>query len=142
LAIIALDTNILAYAEGVRKVDGDDAKMALARALITELEISDHEMCIPAQVLAELHHVLRRKARLEPKDASARVNRYAESNRVAPTDQQLIDAAFVLANEHGLQTYDAIILAAAAQEGCSILYSEDMQHGFEWNGAMVINPFR
>ena len=57
------------------------------------------------------------------------------------TDEAVLAEAFALAERHGLQTYDAIILAAAAQGGCDILYSEDMQHGFEWNGVMVVNPF-
>ena len=58
-----------------------------------------------------------------------------------PTDAAVMTEAFNLAEKHGLQTYDAIILAAAAKGGCDMLYSEDMQHGFEWNGVLVVNPF-
>ena len=35
----------------------------------------------------------------------------------------------------------APMLAAAAQSGCRILLSEDMQHGFTWRGMTIRNPF-
>lgn len=38
--------------------------------------------------------------------------------------------------------WDALILAAAELEGCDILLSEDFQHGREFDGIRVINPFR
>ena len=42
---------------------------------------------------------------------------------------------------HSLSNWDATILAAAAQLHCSILYSEDLPHGHEFEGIRVINPF-
>ncbi len=141
MAAIALDTNILAYCEGVRRVAADDTKMETARTLILDLEASDNEICIPAQVLAELHHVLRRKMRLEPEKAGLRAIFYADQNLVIATDSLVLEEAFEIVSMHDLQTYDAIILAAAAQAGCDTLYSEDMQHGFVWRGVEVVNPF-
>jgi predicted nucleic acid-binding protein len=39
--------------------------------------------------------------------------------------------------------WDCLILAAALQSGCDILYSEDMQDGQVFEGRLtVINPFR
>jgi len=35
---------------------------------------------------------------------------------------------------------DAIILAAAADSGCRLLLSEDLQDGFSWRGVTVTNP--
>ncbi|HZC22176.1 MAG TPA: VapC toxin family PIN domain ribonuclease, partial [Candidatus Binatia bacterium] len=37
--------------------------------------------------------------------------------------------------------WDAIILSAAAEAGCRLLLSEDLQAGFTWNGVTVANPF-
>ncbi len=73
--------------------------------------------------------------------AAATVQDYLESAVLVPTDAAVLEAGFALAARHNLQTFDAIILAAAARGGCGILYSEDMQDGFEWNGVRVINPF-
>ena len=136
----AFDTNILAYAAGLRQVDADDAKIAQTGLLIEPLLV-EGELVIPAQVQAELHYLLRRKAGLSPSAAATKVARYSTGATTIPTDDAVLAEAFELAKRHGLQTYDAIILAAAAQGGCDILYSEDMQHGFEWNGVMVVNPF-
>jgi predicted nucleic acid-binding protein len=33
------------------------------------------------------------------------------------------------------------MLAVAAQAGCRVLLSEDMQHGFTWRGATIRDPF-
>ena len=42
---------------------------------------------------------------------------------------------------HNLAIWDAIILAAAAEAGCRMLLSEDMQDGFTWGGVTIVNPF-
>jgi predicted nucleic acid-binding protein len=137
----AFDTNILAYAAGLRQVEADEAKI-VSTGLLIEPMLAEGDVVLPAQVLAELHNLLRKKARFSPGDAAAKVAIYAEVATTIPTDPSVLEEAFQLAEKHGLQTYDAIILAAAAQGGCDILYSEDMQHLFEWNGVMVVNPFR
>ena len=136
----AFDTNILAYAEGMRLVDADEAKILTAGLLIGPI-LAEGALVLPAQVQAELHHLLRRKAGYSPAMAAEIIGEYAAFATTVPTDEAVLAEAFELAERHGLQTYDAIILAAAAQGGCEILYSEDMQHGFEWNGVMVVNPF-
>ncbi len=136
----AFDTNILAYASGLRQVEADDAKIAQASLLIAPL-LANGELVLAAQVHAELHNLLRKKGGLSSKMAAEIVEEFAEAAITVPTDGSVLDEAFDLASKHGLQTYDAIILAAAAQAGCDILYSEDMQHGFEWNGVLVLNPF-
>ncbi len=136
----AIDTNILAYAAGLRLVDADEAKIVSASLLVAPI-LAEGDLVIPAQVQAELHNLLRKKAGFSSALAAEMVAEYADAATTIPTDAFVLDEAFELAEKHGLQTYDAIILAAAAQYGCEILYSEDMQHGFEWKGVTVINPF-
>jgi len=141
LAVIAVDTNVLAYAEGVRRADSDNPKLGLARRLIEDLIAGDDQLCLPAQVLAELHYVLRRKARLTPTEAGARLMRYLAEADVIATDRAVMARSVMLAERHDLQTYDAVILSAAASAECDILFSEDMQDGFEWESVRVVNPF-
>jgi predicted nucleic acid-binding protein len=140
LAGVALDTNVLAYAAGLREVDVDDSKVDLAEALIAVLQ-AEGAITFPAQVLVELHFLLVRKGRRSRAEASAIVSEYVNGNHVVPTSAAVISDAFELSAAHGLQTFDAVILSAAAQAGCDVLYSEDMQDGFEWKGARVVNPF-
>jgi predicted nucleic acid-binding protein len=43
---------------------------------------------------------------------------------------------------HGLSYWDAAIVAAARTSGCRELLSEDMSHGREVEGVLIVNPFR
>jgi predicted nucleic acid-binding protein len=52
------------------------------------------------------------------------------------------EAALGLAERHGFQVYDALIVAAALEAGCGTLFSEDMQDGRVVEGRLTIrNPF-
>ena len=92
-------------------------------------------------MLAELRHVLCKRLRLSGDAANARVTLIRDVSSIHPTNAGLLEIAFGLAASHNLQTYDAIILAAAAESDCDTLYSEDMQHGFVWRGVEIVNPF-
>jgi predicted nucleic acid-binding protein len=41
----------------------------------------------------------------------------------------------------GLSECDAVVLSAAANAGCRLLRSEDLQEGFTWEGVTATNPF-
>ena len=41
----------------------------------------------------------------------------------------------------GISYWDTAILTAARQLGCHIAYSEDLNHGQDYNGVRVENPF-
>ena len=49
--------------------------------------------------------------------------------------------AVKLAREHALSFYDALIVSAAADAGCGVLLSEDMQHGRKLGAVSIQNPF-
>jgi predicted nucleic acid-binding protein len=137
---VSIDTNIFANAAGVRRVSADAAKVELAKAFIINIAV-DREIAVAAQVFADLHFVLIRRGGVSGDEAARRIAKYHDLCFCIPTTSELLSIAFSLASRHNLQTYDAIILAAAAEAGCDILYSEDMQHGFVWRGVEVINPF-
>jgi len=50
--------------------------------------------------------------------------------------------ALKLAERDRLSWYDALIVAAAIQGGCKVLYSEDLQHGRCFGDLVVQDPFR
>ena len=37
--------------------------------------------------------------------------------------------------------YDSLIVAAAIEAKCDVLYTEDLQHGQRFGGLTVVNPF-
>lgn len=140
MPVCAFDTNILAYAAGVVQSPADRRKVGIADALLTEALLNE-VVVLPVQVCLELHNLLVRKARWGRDSAAAQVREYMDGLEIVASDPALLAVAFDLADRHQFQTYDAAILAAAAQAGCDTLYSEDMQNGFEWNGVRIVDPF-
>ena len=132
---IALDTNVLAYAEGVN----DAARQARALDVIARLARAD--VLVPVQVLGELFHVLVRKAGRDAAAARTAVLGWRDAFDLIDTSPAILLAAMDLAADHRLATWDAIIVAATAASGCRLLLSEDLQDGFTWGGVSVTNPF-
>jgi len=131
----ALDTNILAYAEGV----GDEVRCATALQLIEK--VPGDRILLPAQTLGELSRVLTGKAKRSPEATRDAVLGWADSFEVADSTWPAFQAAFDLTVDHGLPIWDALILAVAAENRCRLLLSEDFQNGFTWRGVTVVNPF-
>ena len=136
---LALDTNVLVYAEGLNLTPADRRKQALAVQLLEAAP--EGAIVIPRQSLAEFHRVLVRTGRLSPAAASARVRLWARDADLIDTDEGVFDAALELAGDHGMQIFDALILAAAAEARCDLLLSEDLPDGFAWRGVTVSDPF-
>ena len=132
---IALDTNVLAYAEGVNSAVMRDRALALIRRLPPGAVI------LPAQTLGELFHVLVRKAKWRPSRARAAVLSWRDAYAIVETSAAVIVNATDLASDHGLTIWDSVVLAASAEAECRLLLSEDLQEGFTWRGVTVTNPF-
>ena len=67
---------------------------------------------------------------------------FGEALGGAGSDARTIAAAADLVVDHRLQFWDALIVTAAAEAGCSLLLSEDMQHGFVVRGITIVDPLR
>jgi len=139
---VAVDTNVLIYAENISLNPGNLPKAIRARALLDALaEDVAIQVVIPLQVLAEFYHVLRRKAGRSGDEARFAVLRFREAYSLVPTTEAVVAAALDLAAEHQFTIFDAIIVNAAADAGCHALISEDMQHGSVWRGVRIVAPF-
>lgn len=126
------DTNVLIYAFG-----DDDSKRARAEQTLAVGGV------VSVQVVNEFASVLRKKRRHEwsrIEAALAVVERWFQSIR--PLTLETHHAALALARDHGIEIYDALILASALEAGCDTLYSEDFQHGRKVDGLIIIDPFR
>jgi predicted nucleic acid-binding protein len=132
--IFAVDTTILAYAEGV-----DDAHRR-DRARQSIQLIARQTKVIPVQVLGELFLVLMRKKLLSPFDGRVAVLRWRAACQVPETSAETLASAMDLVVAHRLQFWDAVIISAAAEARADYLLSEDMQHGFSWRGLTILNP--
>src|SRR5271165_968604 len=132
---VALDTNILVYAEGVNGMAKKRAALDLLQAL------PQGAVLLPVQTLGELFHVLVRKAGHSPANARKAILSWQDSFPVAETSASVMIAAADLAIDHQLSIWDAVILSTAADRGCRLLLSDELQDGFTWSGITVANPF-
>lgn len=132
---VALDTNILAYAEGL----GDEPRCSMALRLVEQLPGA--QVVLPAQALRELARVLAAKARRPAAQVREAVPGWADSFEVADLTWQACQSALDLTVDHQLPMWDALILSVAAESRCSLLLSEDLSNGFTWRGVPVVNPF-
>jgi predicted nucleic acid-binding protein len=132
---IAFDTNVLVYAEGV------DDEVRRVRALELLERAPRRAVVLPLQVLGELFSVLVRKAKYTKPEARRVVLNWHNAVQTIGTSARAFAAALELAADHGFTIWDAMVLSAAAEGGCDLVLSEDMQDGFTWCGVVIANPF-
>lgn len=126
-----LDTNVLLYLHS-----SDAVKAVRAEELIRLGGL------ISVQVLNELTHVLRRKLRYSWSELNHVLDVTERLLQVEPLTLDVHRQGRALATRYSLSVYDAMIVAAALQADCDVLYSEDMQHGLQLGPDLrIINPF-
>ncbi len=129
------DTNILVYSQDSR----DAAKRVVAQRLI-EQAIADECLVVSTQVLLEFYAVAVRKKLLAPAGALEMVKAWAEHEVVQGTSERLV-RALELQQSSQLSVWDALIVQAALDVGCTAIYTEDLQHGMQFGELAVVNPF-
>jgi len=127
-----VDTNVVAYALD----DAEPGKQQVAR---TALGTSPRPRTSP-QVLRELYVVACSKLGLSSEDARSAVL------ALVPTVGMVEDAALVVravaaAQRWQISLWDALVVEAARRAGATTLLSEDFQHGMDFDGVVVENPF-
>jgi predicted nucleic acid-binding protein len=133
-----LDTNIFVYL-----FDRDAPKKADRAARLVRRAIETQEGIVSYQVVQEFFSVaLRRFA--QPMSV-AEADQYLETTfrplLAVHSSDALYSQALHLAAEQSLSWYDALILASAVEGRCTVLYSEDFQHGRRFSRLRVENPF-
>jgi predicted nucleic acid-binding protein len=97
---------------------------------------------VSVQVLNEFANVAHNKLRYGWADIEFALGKFRLSlGAVRPLTIETHEAALELARDNRLSFYDALIVAAAIEAGCDVLYSEDMQHGRTIGGLTIQNPF-
>jgi len=129
------DTNVLIYADDKAAV----AKQRQALELLAEHRRARTGV-VSMQVLQEYFVTVTRKLRVDPAIARRKVELLAEFDVAAPEVSDIL-AAIDLHRLHGFSFWDALVVRAAKQAGCGVLYSEDMQGTREIEGVRIVNPF-
>ncbi len=130
------DTNVLVYADD----KAAPAKQKRAIELVAEHRRSRTGV-VSMQILQEYFVTVTRKLHVDPGIARRKIELLAEFDVAAPELADIL-AAIDLHRLHGFSFWDALVLRAAKQAGCSVLFSEDMQEVREVDGVRIENPFR
>ena len=132
---VALDTNILAYAEGLN----DTKRQAAAIQLVAQL--APESTFLPVQALGELFAVLVKRGRRSRDDARQAILHWGDTFPLIESSSDVVLRAMDLAADHQMFVWHAFMLSSAAEAKCRLLLSEDLQEGFTWGGVTVTNPF-
>jgi len=133
--LVAVDTNVLAYAEGTNGSARKASALELMEALPQDATL------LPVQALGELFCLLVRKAGRTRSMARDAVLGWGDTYPLIETSPDIVLAAMELTVRHQFGWWDAVIVSAAASARCRLLLSEDLQDGFTWSGVTVTNPF-
>jgi predicted nucleic acid-binding protein len=134
---VFLDTNVVVYAFDAC----DRTKQERAWAVLDELR-STGRVALSTQVLQEFYVTVVRKLErpLEAEDAERAVAQLARMH-VHQIDTETVLAAVALCRREHISLWDALIVQAATESGCTRLLSEDLQHGRQFGPVRVENPF-
>jgi len=130
---VFVDTNVWVYAH--LRVAGDkrhDRALALVQR--------SPGMVISPQVVAEYYSVMLKNGR---DDAWIQANLKAmfARTRLQPASADVVATALELRNRYAFSFWDCQIVSAAIQAQCTVLWTEDLQHGQVVAGALrVVNP--
>jgi predicted nucleic acid-binding protein len=132
-----LDTNILLYS--ISRDPRETAKRAIAEDL---LDATDNALSV--QVLQEFYVQATRTTRVDAlsHEIAAGLVRTWLRFKVQELTLPVMLGAMEIKAAHGLSYWDSAIISAARAIGCRELLSEDMAHGREIEGVLIVNPFR
>ena len=138
--MIAIDTNVLVYS-----VDhGNPVKQARARTVIHSVLACGESTVLPWQVAVEFLAKLRKweaAGKLSADEVARRFNEFLTAWVVAIPTVKIFPLAMQLYGRYSLSHWDSLLIAACQDAGVTRLYSEDMQHGADYDGVKIINPF-
>jgi predicted nucleic acid-binding protein len=134
--MVFFDTNIFIY--GVSAAEADRQRHETSLQLIAEKEFG-----LSVQVVQEFMDVTLRKQMLLrlTLDEIADMIHFMAKYPLVDTTLLLARRAFDIKTRFQLRYWDAAIIAAAQDLGCDTLYTEDLNHGQDYDGVRALNPF-
>jgi predicted nucleic acid-binding protein len=136
----AIDTNIFAYLFD----SSAPAKKALAQKLLEGLILRPHETVMLWQVASEFLACLRkveRKGLLGPEQLKVSFREVLQLFPLKFPSLGGLERALALYELYSLSHWDSLLIAACQESGVTRLYTEDMQHGANYSGVNIFNPF-
>jgi predicted nucleic acid-binding protein len=130
-----LDTNILVYsidnAAGIRRTQ---AREIVRRAVRLDCRLT-------LQAMSEFYAVVTRKHGVAPALVAMQVRDWLSAFPSIAASEMAVRAALVAAVERRTAYWDALLIATAAEAGCTAILTEDMADGTVVDGVRIIHPF-
>lgn len=130
-----VDTNILVYAADESAPLPDKTRLARELLLQPNLHLS---VQVLNEFIANARHP--HKLNFDPAREREWLERWLRCP-IAPLTTNTFLAALACHHRHQLSHWDSLILAAAAECGCTTIYSEDLSAQQDYDGIQVVNPF-
>lgn len=134
-----LDTNIFVYS-----LEGSASAKARRSTQLIRQAIASHNGIVSYQVVQEFFNVALR--RFTPPMSSAEAEQYLATVFRPLLSVQSSNALYAEAlhvrSRYRLSWYDSLIVAAAIEAECAVLYSEDMNDGQSFGSMKIENPFQ
>ncbi|MCL4244710.1 MAG: PIN domain-containing protein [Candidatus Dadabacteria bacterium] len=133
-----IDTNIFVYSFNSE----DNNKRRISLELISGA-LTDHNGCISYQVVQEFLNVARRKfvKPLSIPDCQRYLGAVLEPLCEVYAGGGLYYQALEISERWQYSFYDSLIIVAAINAECSLLYSVDFQNGQKIQNITIVNPF-
>jgi len=128
---IFLDSNVMIYAYFKQ----DEKKQRISKRLISQNAI------ISTQVLQELTNTLHRKMGVDYNIVRSILQECLKNCDLNTNTSETVFSALDIAKRYDFSFFDSLIVAAALESKCTILYSEDMQHNQHIENLIIKNPF-
>ena len=127
-----LDTNVLIYAYSISEREKRNKAV----------EILSADVVISAQVINEFIWVMYKKYNISLEMLKKTTRSFFSLYHVIIIEHHIIEKALDIMELYKYSYWDSLMLSAALDSNCSIIYSEDMQHGqIIDNRLKIINPF-
>ena len=136
---IFIDTNIWIYAFLNNRPD--HLKQQRVLSLLEDMP-ADSAIFVSVQVVNEFHWILSRKYGIDETTIKAKVTKgIAAVANIAPVDFKVYQDSFRIRGKYFISFWDSLIVASALENRCTVLYSEDMQHGLTVDNKLrIVNP--
>lgn len=127
-----IDSNVLIYAFSKQQ----DSKKSVAKKIILNCSV------INLQAVNETIYVLHRKFNFSFDELIKIIHFMDENFIIKKLDLISLKKAMVLMKKYKYSYWDSMMLAASLENGCTKLYSEDMQNGqIIEDRLIIVNPF-
>lgn len=130
-----LDTNIIIYSFDLKS----DRRHEIAKEIVLR---SGFKACfLTLQAVSEFYAAVTRKRIMQRSEANRVANDLLDVFRTVAASTAAVRQALATSAEGQASYWDALLVATAAEAGCTTILTEDLADGSRLLGVRILNPF-